>query len=191
MPPCSVHRPGIHIRIKLLMGLNILIAHASRRGATAEAAETVAAVLREQGMDVVVTPARKIRSVNGFDAVVLGTAIRAEKPLADAVRFVSRFNQTLSTVPTALFVLCLTLVRDTPENRDKVNGWIAGLVAGMRPVTVGLFAGAAEKDRMGFLLGRFMEKILANENIELGDYRDWDMIRQWAGALPEALETGS
>ena len=173
------------------MGIKILIAFASRRGSTAEAAETIATVFREQGMDVVVTPARKVRTVSGFDAVILGTAIRAEKPLADAVRFVSRFSQTLLTVPTALFILCLTLVRDTPENRDNVEKWIAPLIAGIHPTTVGLFAGAAEKDRLGFLLGGFMEKILAKENIELGDYRDWDMIRKWAGTLPKKLEAGN
>jgi len=139
-------------------------------------------------MEVEILPARKVRSLSGYDAVVLGTAIRAGKPLSDAVRFAARFGRELSGMPAALFVVCLTMIRDTPQSREKVGGYIEPLVAALRPRTTGLFAGAAERKRLGFLLGRFMEKILAGEGIAPGDYRDWRKIRTWAGSLPEILQ---
>lgn len=166
------------------MSLKILLTYATRRGSTEEAAATIASGLRDQGLEVVSLPARKVRSVTGYDAVILGTAIRAEKPLSDAVRFAARFGPELSPVPTAVFVLCLTMAHDTPENRCKVTSWITPLLKGLQPRAVGFFAGAAEKDRLGFPLGWFMEKILAKENMELGDFRDWGSIRKWTESLP-------
>jgi menaquinone-dependent protoporphyrinogen oxidase len=180
--------PGIRLGKGKPVVRKVLVTCASRRGSTAEAADVVASVLRDKGMDVVVRPVRKVRSLSGYDAVILGTAIRAEKPLSESVRFAARFGPQLSDVPTALFILCLTMAEDTPKNRKKVSGWITPLVTWIRPGTVGLFAGAAEKDRLGFLLGRFMEKLLAGEGMELGDYRDWDNIRKWAGYLSESLQ---
>lgn len=169
------------------MSFRILLTYASRRGSTAEAADTIASVLRDQGSDVVVLPVRKVRSVSGYDAVILGTAIRAEKPLSGAVRFVSRFGPELSEVPVALFVLCLTMMDDTAETRKKVTSWVYPLVTGMRPRTFGLFAGAAERHRLGFFLSCILSKILSQEGRELGDYRDWSKIRVWAESLSEAF----
>ena len=170
------------------MGRKILIAYASRRGSTREAAEAVAAVLESAGMQTTVLPAGRVRSLAGFAAVVLGTAIRVEKPLSEAMRFAARFREELASVPTALFVLCLALTRDTPGKRDEVSGWIAPLVEDLEPLSIGLFAGSAERERLGFFFGRILKKALSEEGMELGDYRDWEKIRGWAGSLPGLLK---
>ncbi len=60
------------------MGRRILVAYATRAGSTAEVAEVVAGVLRESGaeIEVDVRPVREVRVLAGYDAVVLGTAMR-------------------------------------------------------------------------------------------------------------------
>ena len=53
------------------MAASILIAYATRYGATPKVAETVGATLRERGFAVEVRRAWAVRSLDGFDAVVL------------------------------------------------------------------------------------------------------------------------
>ena len=53
----------------------ILVAYGTRYGSTREVAEAVAATLEEQGVDTDVKQAKQVRSLDGYDAVVLGTPL--------------------------------------------------------------------------------------------------------------------
>ncbi|HEX6383591.1 MAG TPA: flavodoxin domain-containing protein [Anaerolineae bacterium] len=54
------------------MSASILVAYATRYGSTQEVAQVVAAMLREGGLEVEIQPMRKVRSLEGYRAVVLG-----------------------------------------------------------------------------------------------------------------------
>jgi len=70
----------------------ILVAYASWCGSTAEVAEAVAQVLREDGDMVEVRPAREVEDVGPYKAVVIGSAARIGKLMPDSVNFVKRFR---------------------------------------------------------------------------------------------------
>ena len=170
------------------MSRKVLLAYASRRGSTREVVEEIAASLRAAGTDAVVLPASEVQDVSLYDAVLLGTAIRFDRPLPEAVRFVDRFRLELSKIPTALLVLCLTMIDDTPESREIVSGWVKPLVDLLEPKTVGLFAGAAERERLGLILSLLLGVILVVKGFKLGDYRNWEKINKWTDELVEVLE---
>ena len=54
---------------------SILLAYATRYGSTQEVAETITATLREAGLKVDMQPMQDVRTLDNYDAVVLGAAI--------------------------------------------------------------------------------------------------------------------
>jgi menaquinone-dependent protoporphyrinogen oxidase len=55
-----------------MMSSAVLVAFATRYGSTREVADAIAATMRESGISVDVQPAKEVRSLDGYGAVVLG-----------------------------------------------------------------------------------------------------------------------
>jgi len=83
----------------------ILIAYGARYGSTREVAETVAATLGEQGIDTDVRQAREVRSLAGYDAVVLGTPLFMGALHKDVRALLERNRAALEQTPLAVFAL--------------------------------------------------------------------------------------
>ncbi len=60
---------------------------------------------------------------------------------------------------------------------------LVAALAPIRPVTVTMFAGAIETDRLNFA-ERSLVWLL---KVPTGDFRDWDAIRAWTKDLPGKL----
>ena len=65
----------------------LLVTYATNFGSTQEVAETIAAVLREDGYIVDVLPVTAVSSLIDYNAVILGSAVNYGKWLPDAVAF--------------------------------------------------------------------------------------------------------
>ncbi|MCX9078211.1 MAG: flavodoxin domain-containing protein, partial [Candidatus Methanoperedens sp.] len=65
----------------------ILVAYASKYGATTEIAEKIGEVLRQGGIDADVLPAERVEALNLYDAVVLGSAVYAGQWRREAILF--------------------------------------------------------------------------------------------------------
>lgn len=74
----------------------VLVAFARKMGSTKEIAEAIGARLTERGCQTVVRSAETVDSVDGYDAVVLGSAVYAAGWRPDAVRFVRRHRHQLA-----------------------------------------------------------------------------------------------
>jgi menaquinone-dependent protoporphyrinogen oxidase len=156
----------------------VLVAYASKTGATKEIAEAIGARLVERGLDTTVLDAGAVDSVDRYDAIVLGSAIYAGRWRREAVRFVRRHEAALAGQRTWLFE----------------SGWV-----GKRPATVTPTPGARRRaDQLGAsaptvfggrldpdLATGFMDRALAKRMP--GDARDWAEIRDWADQLADAL----
>ena len=72
--------------------MKVLVAYATKHGSTGEVAEAVATGLGKDGFDVDLLPARAIRGLAGYDAVVIGAALYMGRVHADARRLLSRLR---------------------------------------------------------------------------------------------------
>ena len=165
----------------------VLVAYASRYGSTAEIARAVGDALSQTGLDVDVVSAREANDLGLYGAVVLGTSIRMEKPLKDAMDFARRHQSALARMPVALFSAGLFMREDTPENREKTRGFLGPLLNIVpNPVSVEFFGGKLDHGRLNVLL-RFAARHDKSGMMQEGDWRNWREIRAWAGQLATHL----
>lgn len=100
--------------------------------------------------------------------------------------FLETQQQMLSAVAAAYFVVCLAMKEDTEQNRCTAEAYLGAVREGVprvQPVSVGLFAGVLEYEKLPWPL-RLMVKAMKQPE---GDSRDWEAIRQWAMSLRSAF----
>lgn len=165
------------------MNTRVLVAFGSREGSTAQIAEAIAQVLRESGAEVDARPVREVGDMYGYDALVLGSAVRVGKVLPEAVRFARRNRPALVDLPVAYFVGCDRMREDTPQNRRASLAALRSLQSIKEPLSVGLFAGKRDLHHPHPVL----RWLLARVNVIEGDWRDWPRIRAWATELAGKL----
>ena len=83
--------------------MRVLVSVATKYGATAEIAQTIAAVLGEHGVEVAVLPPEQVKGIDGYDAVVVGSAVYAGHWLKPAKELVERHSGALTGRPVWLF----------------------------------------------------------------------------------------
>lgn len=87
----------------MLERMNVLVAYASKHGSTAEIAEAIAEKIRESGLIVDCMPLAELRSLEGYDAVVLGSALYAGHWRGEATWFLRKHREQLSEHPLWVF----------------------------------------------------------------------------------------
>ena len=173
---------------RCVMSHRTLIAYASRAGSTAEVAEAIGEVLRESGIDVDVRAVKDVADIAGYDALILGSAIWAGKPLPEMRRFVADQRDAMSGMPTAYFILCDLLREYTPANRQVALDYVRPLRKLHEPVSVGMFAGRRDFSKVHPLLSWVLKRVF---RLVEGDFRDWEQIRAWAVTVAARLTQGA
>lgn len=158
----------------------ILVAYASKAGSTAEVADFIGKSLADKGAVVDVKQIKSLRDISGYQAVVIGSAIRAGELLPEAVDFVKLHKEHLRKIPVAYFVVCTTLRKNTEERRKKVNAYLDPLCAEIAPVDKGLFAGKMDYSKLDFISRIIIKYMVKTPE---GDFRDWDAIKKWTDRL--------
>ena len=172
------------------MSDSVLVGYATRYGSTKGVAEAVAATLREAGIEVEVQPLRKVRTLAGYRAVVLGAPLYIGHWLKDAQRFLRRHQEALMERPVAIFTLGPTRtdehewqgVHTQLDQALSKHPWLA-------PVAVELFGGKYDPAKL-----RFPDRLLAGlpasplHQMPASDLRDWTAIRAWANNLADKLQ---
>ena len=81
--------------------MKVLIASASKHGSTAEIAQEIGRALERHGLEVHVKEPAAVTTIDGFDAVVLGSAVYSGHWLEPALTFAERFRSSLARKPSA------------------------------------------------------------------------------------------
>ncbi len=171
-------------------GYRVLVAYASRYGSTGAVAERIAQVLCEMGARAEVKLVEHVTRLDPYQALVVGSAIRSDQWLPEAVDFLQTNRAMFDRIHVALFLTCLTMSRPSAENSEKAGTYLASLnqaVPGLRPVDTGCFAGVLDYGKLSWPMRIIMRQKMRDKGIEEGDYRDWSLIRAWAAALPRKL----
>jgi menaquinone-dependent protoporphyrinogen oxidase len=164
--------------------MTVLVSAASKHGATAEIAETIGRVLREQGLAVDVRPMENVTMVDGYDAVVLGSAVYVGHWLEVARKLVAAEGAILATRPVWLF--SSGPVGDPPKPAEEPVD-VAEIVRATGARDHQVFAGKIDKERLGFGERAMVLALRA----PVGDFRDWTAIETWARGIAEALRDQS
>jgi len=163
--------------------MKVLVAYASKRGSTAEIAETVAATLRREGLKVCLEPCEEVRSLDGYDAVVLGSAVYMKRWRGDARHFLKKHRKALRQVP--FWVFSSGPVGDPAEDNPD---WMEPPKLAEKVEDLGgrghvVFGGCVPAEPRGM-----MERAMADGvPKEFRDRRDWDEIRAWAKQVASDL----
>jgi len=175
--------------------MSVLVAYASRHGATQGIAQRIAARLREDGVLAAAMPARDVTDLVGYDAVVLGSAAYMFHWLADANRFVQRNRDALAAHPLWLFSSGpLGTDPVDAKGRDQLAAAepkeFPDLKATLHPRGAQVFFGAFDRDAPPIGLAERLTRHLpagAQEAMPAGDFRDWAAIDAWADGIAAAL----
>ena len=160
---------------------SILLAYATRFGSTQEVAEVIAAVLRETGLKVDLQPMTEVRTLDNYDAVVVGAAIYNAKWNVVAHQFVSQYQEALTQLPVAIFTLGPLSASEAAKrnSRRQLDNELTKY-PWLKPVAVEIFAGKYDPSKPG--MGFFDRFVPAR------DIRNWDAIRAWANTLSVQLQ---
>ncbi len=160
--------------------MTLLIAVSSKHGSTREIAGTIAATIRDTGIDVEVADAGDVESVAPYDAVIVGSAVYMGRWMGPARTLVTRSVDALKTRPVWLFSSG-PMGRDIVDPADAAEGIKLLALIGGRDHQV--FAGKADKHQFGFAERTVLRMVKA----PYGDHRDWRAIRGWANAIASEL----
>jgi len=161
--------------------MKVLVAAASKHGATHEIAAAIGQGLRERGLIVDVNDVADVREPGDIDACVLGSAVYVGQWLAPARHFVDANADALSSIPTWLFSSGPLGAPLKPDEEHAVD--VAEIVAATGAREHRLFAGALDKGKLGFGERAVVMAVRAAD----GDYRNWDEINAWAGEIAAVL----
>jgi menaquinone-dependent protoporphyrinogen oxidase len=160
--------------------MKVLISVASKHGATTDIGDAIAAALEDHGLDVVVTEPDQVTSVDGFDAVIIGSGVYAGHWLAPAKRLVERARGALLVRPVWLF--SSGPLGDDKQPTDPSD--VAPMVGATRARGHRLFAGRLDRGDLGFGERAIARMVKA----PYGDFRDWPAIAAWAEEIAAVLE---
>ena len=172
------------------MESKVLVAYASKYGSTQEVAEAVAATLREDRLEVELQPMRKVRTLAGYCAVVLGAPLYIGAWHKDALSFLSRHREALTERPVAIFALGPTHTdeKEMQGSRAQLDKELAKF-PWLTPIALELFVGRYDPAKFN-LPDRLVASLPASplHGIPASDVRDWTAIRAWASNLAAKIQ---
>jgi len=169
---------------------SVLVVFATREGQTQKVAERIAATLRSSGHAVELRDLERSApkmDLSGFQAIFVGSPVRAEGYLRPVVRFAREHRAALDRVPSAFFSVGLAVLSKAHDGRAQTLEIVARFVTrtGWHPRRVELVAGALPWSKYGFLVRLVMKRIVRKEGGDTDtsrdyEYTDWPAVDAFA-----------
>jgi menaquinone-dependent protoporphyrinogen oxidase len=174
--------------------MKILLAYSSGYGATKEVAQVIALVLHDEyQLSVDVHPISYQESIEEYEAIIIGSSVRADHPLANTRDFFAAHRLELLNKKVALFMVCLTA--STPEGKEKVKreyiSQILSKYPDLKPVSVEAFGGKVDFARLNPVMQQLVKSVMKQAGVSPSqsmDARNWQEIKEWARSLAEKLK---
>lgn len=178
--------------------MKILVAYASKHGATKGIAERIAQTLERAGLEVAFKPAADGGPIADYDAFVIGSGAYMGGWMGEATTFVRRHRDVLAHCPVWLFSsgpVGTELV--DAKGRDQLVASrpreFEEFARSIQPRGMQVFFGAYDPDAEAVglaegLMARFVRVMPAVRNVlPSGDFRDWPAIDAWAEGIARDL----
>lgn len=168
------------------MANTILVAYASKYGATAGIAEKIGEVLRQDGFQVDVLPADNVKDITPYKAIIIGSASYIGQWRKEAVKLLSNNEKSLAERQIWLFSSGPLGEGDAAE---LMKGWrfpekLRPVIDRIQPRDITVFHGAIDMTKLNALEKFAIKKVKS----PIGDFRDWDAITSWAKAISQELK---
>ncbi len=161
--------------------MKVLVAVASKHGATMEIGQVIEASIRSSGLDVDLKRIEDVSNLGAYDALVIGSGVYAGHWMRPAREFVEVHEGELSRKPVWLF--SSGPVGDPPKPLEN-PAEVAGVVKRIGARGHRLFAGRIE----GSDLGLSEKALVALVRAPDGDFRPWSEIATWAESIAAQLQ---
>ncbi|MGW4929324.1 flavodoxin domain-containing protein [Agromyces sp. NPDC004153] len=171
--------------------MRVLVAYASKYGATKGIAERIAQVLAGRGLEVDLKRCEDLHDASGYDAYVIGSAVYEFNWRKDARKLVERNADELAAHATWLFSSGPGTETVDKDGHDVLKGaepkQFAQYEDLIHPRGTQVFRGAFDRDKV-----RGGDRIIAwmpaiRDILPEGDYREWDAIEVWANGIADEL----
>lgn len=173
------------------MSRKLLVTYASAAGSTGGVAEIITKNLVEKGLEVDLQRVEAVKTVEGYDGVILGSAIHGGKCLPEAAEFVEVNQAKLNKIPTLFFSVGLMVNNKSADNQKLVDGFLAPQRTLVKPAAEGSFTGALFPKDYPFSTGLGLRFFIAYCGLGYrgGDFRDPAAISRWADEIYPLLNS--
>ncbi|WP_043498266.1 flavodoxin domain-containing protein [Georgenia sp. SUBG003] len=162
--------------------MRILVVVASKHHATAEIGDAIVDELRAARHEAKRVAPEEVRSLDGVDAVVLGSAVYMTQWMESMRSLVARLGDELHRLPVWAFSCGLAGVASSGRVQDPVRA--SSVIRQLDPVAYTTFAGRLDPS----VLVLRERSVVRLSGAPEGDYRDWNEIRAWARGIVRELD---
>lgn len=173
-PEAPIDLPSLSYGEKT-MDKRVLIAYATYAGSTAEVAAGIGKTLASRGFAVDCKPIREKPAVDGYQAVLIGSAVQYGKWLPEAVEFVQANQPALNRLPVALFCVHIQNTGNDENSRKARLAYLDVVRPLVQPVAEAFFAGRFDQRGAARLMPGLLARLMP-----AFDLRDWKKINAWA-----------
>ncbi len=164
----------------------VLVAYASKHGATGEIAHRIAQTLSTAGVPAEAHDVNTVTEPTRYYSIVVGSAVYAGHWLKEAAHFLENNEAALVSRPVWLFSSGPT---GNGEPSALLDGWrfpanLEALAERIHARGTALFHGAIDLAKLGFGERLMMRAVKG----ATGDFRDWAMIDCWASLIASEIK---
>jgi menaquinone-dependent protoporphyrinogen oxidase len=178
--------------------MKVLVAYATRHGATAGIAERIAATLQSEGLVAEARPAASVRTLASYDAFVVGSAAYMFHWLGDATKLVRSHRAELAAKPSWFFSsgpLGTEPLNEKGQDQKEaaIPKEVPELVAAVNARGHAVFFGAYDPAAKPIGIAERAMKLMpaARDSLPAGDFRDWAEVEDWARSIAADLRSGA
>lgn len=169
--------------------MSILVAYASKHGATREIAERIAESLRAAGQSANALPVQEAGDLDDYEGFVIGSAAYSTHWLREATAFVMGNRELLAQRPVWLF-------SSGPLGAETTNAKVGDLSAVVEPTEIRgffqagihprdhrVFFGALDPGRLSLAELSCLKRPATRAILPEGDFRNWAQIEEWSEGI--------